>query len=151
MKLAFQTGAAIYPVYVFGVTDLFDHLVPVKKGRSKEGKHHEHLTTFDRLSGMAESLSRRVQGGLTVYWGQYYLPMIPHNPRITMVMGDPIYPVPGEFELNVNGDKRTCKRVPNPTSEQIEELMEQYVDSLHRLFEQYKELAGYPNDTLQIL
>ena len=54
-------------------------------------------------------------------------------------------------ELNVCGDKRTCKRIANPTDEQVEELMERYVNALQSLFEQYKIEAGYPNDMLHII
>ena len=52
---------------------------------------------------------------------------------------------------NVQGDKVTCKRIANPSSEEVEELMDRYVEALHGLFEQYKEEAGYPNDTLKII
>lgn len=150
MKLALQTGACIYPVYVFGATDMFDQLTPVKKGHSAKGYHNDSHSLFDSIAGKLESVSRRIQGGLTLYWGKYYLP-VPHTPRLTMVMADPIYPVPGTSEMNVKGKMKTCKRIDNPSVEQIEELMARYVDSLHCLFEQYKVQAGYPNDTLQII
>ena len=52
---------------------------------------------------------------------------------------------------NVNGDKQSCEKVENPTSEQVEELLERYVDAMQRLFEQYKVKAGYPNETLKII
>ena len=52
---------------------------------------------------------------------------------------------------NVNGDKQSCEQVENPTSEQVEELLERYVDAMQRLFEQYKVEAGYPNETLKII
>ena len=147
MKLALQTGACIYPIYVFGATDVFDQLAPVKKGCNDHDSAH---SIFDSIAGILESMSRRLRGGLTLYWGKYYLP-IPHTPQLTMVMADPIYPVPGTSEKNVKGKMKTCKRVDNPSVEQIEELMARYVDSLHRLFEQYKVQAGFPNDTLQII
>ena len=150
MKLALQTGAAIFPMYAFGATDVFDQLMPVKKGSTVSKKSHNLSSLVDYLSEAMESISRRVHGGLTLYWGRYFLP-IPHNPKLTLVMADPIYPVPGTTGWNENGTKKTCKKIPNPTPEQVEELMERYVDALHRLFEQYKVQAGYPNDILDIV
>jgi hypothetical protein len=153
MKLAFQTGTAVYPVYIFGATDLFDQLMPEKKANVENKGHNQKLLSIvDYVSKMVESASRRFQGGISIFWGQYFLP-IPHNPQLSLVMADPIYPVPGTSELNTSGGKtiRTCKRVKDPTPEQVEELVGRYVDSMQRLFEQYKVEAGYPNDTLQIL
>jgi hypothetical protein len=66
-------------------------------------------------------------------------------------MADPIYPVPGTSEMNVNGKMITCKRVDNPSVEQIEEFMARYVDSLHRLFEQHKVQKGLSHQKLKVL
>ncbi len=145
MKLALQTGAVIYPVYFFGATDLFNQLMPVTKvTETKKDRNKFSLSEF------VESFSRRyLQGGISIFWGQYFLP-IPHNPRLSIVIGDPIHPVPGTSELNRDGI-RTCKKVQDPTNEEVEELVGRYTDSMHRLFEQYKVEAGYPNDTLKIL
>ena len=49
-----------------------------------------------------------------------------------------------------NGGKWTCAKVPDPTHEQVEELMGRYVDGLTRLFDQYKAQAGYPDAVLEI-
>ena len=74
-----------------------------------------------------------------------------------MVLGNPILPVvesgsiDDTTEKNVQGEKRTCKRIDNPTNEQVEELMGRYCEALRGLFEQYKVQAGYPNDTLKII
>ncbi len=84
-----------------------------------------------------------------MFYGQFYLP-VPYNPKLTMVLGNPIYPVENTSERNANGQNVTCKRIANPTKEQVEELMDRYTDALHRLFEQYKVEAGYPNDKLVI-
>ena len=127
--------------------------MPEKKANVENKGHNQKLSSIvDYVSKMVESASRRFQGGISIFWGQYFLP-IPHNPQLSLVMADPIYPVPGTSELNTSGGKtiRTCKRVKDPTPEQVEELVGRYVDSMQRLFEQYKVEAGYPNDTLQIL
>lgn len=147
MKLALQTGSSIYPAYVFGATDMLDQLTPVANDDASKSKD---ATIFNTIGNIMESMSRKIKGGLTLYYGRYYLP-IPYNPQLTMVLGNPIHPVNNTSEMNVHGDKRTCKRVENPTNEQVEELMDRYIDALECLFEQYKVIAGYPNDTLQVI
>ena len=162
MKLALETGAIIYPSFVFGASDMLDQLAHVEeKGPSSVSKEDEdrsgnnNATIIDRIGNVMESLSRKVGGGLTLFYGKYYLP-VPYNPRLTMVLGDPIYPVIGKDDTtitmrNFHGEKCTCVRVENPTKEQVEDLMDRYTESLHRLFEQYKADAGYPDDTLRII
>lgn len=160
MKLALETGAIIYPAFVFGASDLLDQLTPVvaDRGESKSASKHDQHRILDSLGKMMEYISRKMGGGLTLFYGRYYLP-IPYNPQLSIVLGNPIYPVENDdndddgtsSEKNVHGDKRTCKRVENPTTEQVEELMDRYVDALYCLFEQYKVEAGYPNDVLQII
>eukprot|EP00554_Chaetoceros_debilis_P012699 CAMPEP_0194120838 /NCGR_PEP_ID=MMETSP0150-20130528/44616_1 /TAXON_ID=122233 /ORGANISM="Chaetoceros debilis, Strain MM31A-1" /LENGTH=285 /DNA_ID=CAMNT_0038813033 /DNA_START=262 /DNA_END=1119 /DNA_ORIENTATION=+ len=154
MKLSLQTGAAITPAYVFGATDLFDQLAPVTGDKRREDASiHEHSITFlDRISEVMESFSRRMKGGITLFWGKFYLP-IPYTPKLTLCLGDPIYPVPGTegSESNINGKKRTCKKIANPSEEEVVELMERYTKAIHSLFEQYKDEAGYGNDELEIL
>ena len=145
MKLALQTGAVIYPAYVFGASDMLDQLAPVDKVQDKSKQD-----TKNSFATMMESLSRKLGGGLTLYYGQYYLP-IPYNPQLSMVLGNPIYPVANTTEPNVCGEKNTCKRIENPTTEQVEELMDRYTNALQCLFEQYKVEAGYPNDTLKVI
>jgi len=164
MKLALETGAIIYPAFVFGATDLLDQLTPVEK-RSRDDNDHSRKTTtmLDFLGNMMQFMSRKIKGGLTVFYGRYYLP-IPYTPQLSMVLGNPIHPVveiedkdnaassSTAMKDNVRGEKkRTCRRVENPTTEQVEELTERYVDALQCLFEQYKEEAGFPNDSLQII
>ena len=144
MKLALQTGAVIYPSYVFGATDMLDQLAPVEKGQDKSKQD-----TKNSFASMMQFLSRKLGGGLTLYYGRYYLP-IPYNPRLSMVLGNPIYPVLSTTEPNVCGEKNTCERIENPTTEQVEELMDRYANALQDLFEQYKVEAGYPNDTLKV-
>jgi diacylglycerol O-acyltransferase 2-like protein 3 len=139
MKLALQTGARIFPSFVFGASDMLDQLTPVEK---------ESNSKANGIGLLMQSMSRKIKGGLALFYGQFYLP-IPSNPKLTMVLGNPIYPT-NTSERNANGQKVTCKRIANPTKEQVEELMDRYTDALHRLFEQYKVEAGYPNDKLVI-
>jgi hypothetical protein len=68
-KLALETGCNIAPCYVFGGTDFFNNLATGDSWLSK--------------------LSRKLQMGLTIFWGQYGLP-IPYTPRVTMCLADPL-------------------------------------------------------------
>lgn len=158
MKLALETGAAIYPSFVFGASDMLDQLTPVAvpddgSSATRTTKSKSASGAFGSLGSVMQSVSRKVGGGITLYFGQYLTP-IPYNPRMSIVLGDPIYPVADDDGAttmkNVSGGKNTCKRVPNPTHDQVEDLMERYVAALHGLFEQYKHQAGYPNDSLRI-
>ena len=127
MKLALQTGAALVPVYVFGGNDFYHQLAPK----------------------YMEKLSRFVKAGMTLFWGQYGLPM-PYPAKCSIVLGDPIYPWPETWGEGQSGTKKTCRKIQNPTKEQIDELLERYTQCLHRLFEQYKVQAGYPDAQLEI-
>mmetsp|Transcript_25295 Transcript_25295/g.53429 ORF Transcript_25295/g.53429 Transcript_25295/m.53429 type:complete len:412 (+) Transcript_25295:132-1367(+) len=168
MKLALQTGAVLYPSFVFGASDMLDQLTPSDpppvvenekdENNTKNNNANETTTSNNDKKGFSfgntmQKLSRKIGGGLTLYYGQFGLP-IPFTPQLSMVVGDPIYPVVeagGSTMKNVTGDKVTCTRIENPTKEQVEELMERYVNAMYGLFEQYKEEAGYPNEKLQII
>ncbi|KAL7560950.1 hypothetical protein ACA910_022438 [Epithemia clementina (nom. ined.)] len=123
MKLALQTGAALVPIYVFGGNDFFCQL---------------SATT-------TEWLSRNVRAGITLFWGQYGLPM-PHRIRCSMVLGDPIFPSPQTIGQGKSGNRTTCRKIPNPSDDEIEELLQRYTNALQRLFDQYKTQAGCPED-----
>lgn len=148
MKLSLQTGARIFPTFVFGASDMLDQLFHVEQQNGSSKQADAKKKSLD-IGLIMQSISRKLKGGIALYYGQYFLP-IPHTPRISMVLGDPIYPVENTSERNVNGNKLTCKRIANPTDEQVYELMDRYVDALQCLFEQYKVEAGYPNDRLVI-
>ena len=123
MKLALQTGASLVPVYVFGGNDFYHQV------------GHEEW-------------SRSAQAAFTVFWGQYGLPM-PFPCKCSMVLGNPISPH-GEMCRETSGNKRAAQKITEPTNEQIEELLERYLDALRCLFDQYKAQAGYPNAQLEI-
>ncbi len=152
MKMALQTGALIVPSYVFGATEFFDQFATVELDNKGNGGGDGGGNGVG--SNFLQSFSRLVRGGVTFYWGQYKTPM-PHFAKVTMVLGDPIVPVPGTVGDESNGAdsgrKRTCKKVPNPTNEQVEELMQRYTDAMERLFDQYKVQAGYGNDVLKVI
>lgn len=96
-----------------------------------------------------EKISRSFKGGFTFFWGQYGLP-IPFPSKLSMVCGDPIWPVPNTIGSDMANGRLTCKKIPNPTNEEIEELLGRYITALERLFDQYKDQAGYPHAKLQV-
>lgn len=116
IKLSIETGAELVPCYVFGGTDFF----------------HTLATSDSYLS----KLSRKLRMGITIFWGQFGLP-IPFAPKVTMVLGKPIPPPKVTEELDMN--------------KAIDILHQQYMDDVTALFDKYKALAGYPGATLDIL
>lgn len=89
MKLALETGAAVYPAFVFGASDLLDQLTPIEKEESHAAaaaSTKDPKSMLDFFGKMMEFLSRKIGGGLTLFYGRYYLP-IPYNPQLSMVMG----------------------------------------------------------------
>ena len=96
---------------------------------------------FEQLAtsggGVFGRLSHLMRGGFTMFWGRFGLPLpcIPLPAKMSMVMADP---VPVE------------RVIAEPTDEECDALMERYADTLHRLFEQYKAQAGYPDAQLEI-
>ncbi len=131
-----------------------------------DNKHKDKKSFRHSMGNFLQSLSRRLKAGIYIYWGQYGTPM-PYPAEISFVFGDPILPVPGPFTLGgdevnhlvgddyVNGPgsstKKMCTKIPDPSDEQIEELMNRYVDANERLFEQYKDQAGYNNVILKAI
>ena len=88
MKLALQTGAAIYPSYVFGATDMLDQLAPLDPPAAEEesAKVESKGGVLGFLGKKLEAVSRKMGGGLTVFYGRYGLP-IPYKVRMSMVIG----------------------------------------------------------------
>ena len=81
-------------------------------------------------------LSRMLRTGLTVYWGQFGLP-IPYIPPhgVSLVIGPPI---------------RVNKLGPDPPQDQVDTLHTKYIDAVRDLFDKYKAEAGYPTATLDV-
>lgn len=148
MKLALQTGALLVPTYVFGANDFYTQLATC--GMEKLSSVKTKKSDFTNLFGKFQRrISRFARGGFTFFWGQYFSPL-PYEVQCSMVLGDPIEPVPGTLgqQKTSVGGKLTCKQIKEPTDQQIDELLHRYTDALIRLFEQYKDQAGYPNAEL---
>eukprot|EP01035_Chromulina_nebulosa_P017949 gene17949-23576_t len=87
--------------------------------------------------GLLSRLCRKYRIGITIFWGRMFLP-IPYLPKVTMCIAEPILVKKWEG--------------PGPIpSEDIENLHNIYVKTIYDLFEKYKNIAGYPNATLEII
>lgn len=143
MKMALETGAVLVPIYVFGANDFYNQLATYGSSTGRG------TTTTNKFGKAQRRVSQITRGGFTFFWGQYGSPL-PFEAKCSMVLGDPLEPVPGTLGQGqtVEGNKMTCKKIPHPTDEQIDELTHRYTDALVRLFEQYKAQAGCPDANL---
>jgi 2-acylglycerol O-acyltransferase 2 len=119
IRLAVETGAMLCPCYVFGGTDFF-----------------QNLATDD---GIFAAISRKLRLGLTIFWGQFGLP-IPFAVKVTMIVGDPI-PTPKLPENCTEEQKQAA----------IEELHATFIKEIEALFNKYKGVSGYPDAKLNVL
>jgi hypothetical protein len=149
MKLALETGAVLVPIYVFGANDFYSQLATYGSSSTHTTGRGAINDRTNLVGKVQRSVSRVTRGGFTFFWGQFGSPL-PFQVKCSMVLGDPIEPVLGTLgqDRTPEGNKRTCKKIPNPTEEQIDELLCRYTDALVRLFEQYKAQAGYPDARL---
>mmetsp|Transcript_41078 Transcript_41078/g.46676 ORF Transcript_41078/g.46676 Transcript_41078/m.46676 type:complete len:418 (-) Transcript_41078:278-1531(-) len=146
IKLALQTGAVLIPTYVFGVNEFYHQLATYGNENENSTKQHNDNPT-NIIGKIQRCISRKLKGGFTFFWGQYGT-TLPFESKCTMVLGDPIQPVPGTLGQEWAAGKKTCQRIPEPTEKQIDELWNRYTKALICLFEQYKVQAGYPDATL---
>lgn len=115
-RLSLETGAHLIPMYVFGGTDFF-----------------VNLATGD---GIVSKFSRWLRAGLTIFWGQYMLP-IPYTPRVSMCLGRPIL------------IKRWSGEGPVP-DELVDDLHKKYIQAIQDLFETHKVEAGHADSHLEV-
>jgi hypothetical protein len=112
IKLALQTGADVVPMYFFGNTSVLSVLT------------HPFL----------ESISRKYQISLTLFWGVWGLP-IPRPHKVIYARGPPL----------------GLPHLPNPTDEEISQWHEKYVSEVQRIFDTHKKrIPRYANRTLVI-
>ncbi|CAD5111251.1 DgyrCDS579 [Dimorphilus gyrociliatus] len=120
VKLALQQGASLVPIYSFGENDLFNQ-APNPHG----SRLRKFQILFKKLSGIAPAFFY----GRGVF--NYTFGFVPHRKPVRTVVGKPIY----------------LEKEPNPTKERINEVHQQYMDGLTRIFEDYKEKFGVDKDT----
>jgi len=114
VRLAYKTGSVIVPLYAFGGNDLYDH-----------------LATSD---GWLGRISRKYRTGITVFWGQWYLP-IPYKVPMAFGFGEPV-----EFEQKAD-----------PSKEDLDRGFERYMKSLKDMFDRLKAEAGYSDRELALV
>jgi len=117
LRLSLDTKTPLIPVYVFGGTYFFENA----------------LTSDTSLS----KLFRKLRLGATLFWGQFYSPVLPMTPRVTMVVGTPqcVAPLPAPAS---DDDHMAPDRVAT--------LLDRYTTELRRLFGTYAAAAGYRPD-----
>ncbi|XP_011356814.1 2-acylglycerol O-acyltransferase 1 [Pteropus vampyrus] len=122
VKIALTCGAYLVPVFSFGENELF------KQISNPEGSRLRTLQNrMRKIMGFALPLFHA--RGIF----QYNFGLIPYRKPIHSVVG---HPIPVHQTLN-------------PTSEQIEELHQTYMEELRKLFEEHKGKYGIPeNETL---
>ena len=119
-KLALKSGYAIVPAYMLGNTAAFS-------------------AWFDPF-GIMETVSRKLQASLFVYWGRFYLP-IPHRTPITMLVGDPV-----EVPAGIKGGK-----VENPSQEQIDEMHGRILAGIKDTFDAHKGACGWGHKVMKFV
>uniref|UniRef100_A0AAY4AFA1 Monoacylglycerol O-acyltransferase 2 n=2 Tax=Denticeps clupeoides TaxID=299321 RepID=A0AAY4AFA1_9TELE len=120
VKLAMEHGADLVPVYSFGENELFDQ-VSNPRGTWLRWLQ-EHL---QRIMGVSLPLFH-ARGVF-----QYSLGFLPYRKPIHTIVGRPI-PV---------------KKNEKPTTQELDELHQLYMDELSELFEEHKSKYGVPEDT----
>ena len=89
------------------------------------GNSRAYTAIFDRW-GLLETVSRKAQTSIFLYFGRFYLP-IPRRVNITMLIGEPIM----------------VDKVEEPTPAQIDALHERYLTEMKALFDQHKASLGW--------
>ena len=118
VKLAMQTGASLTPVYVFGQSNLLS----VLPGKGSI------------LGSMLEQFSRRLRISLSLFFGDFWLPL----PRAIPL-------------LVVTGPSLPCMQLENPTEEQVDLKHAEFCKELVALFERHKRAYGWEEKQLILM
>lgn len=110
-KMALRHGSPLVPVFSFG-----EHVVYEQVQGETDSKFYRFQEMLRKHIGMAPVIIR----GRGMF--QYTFGLLPHRKPVTVVVGKPI----------------DVQAVPNPTSEQIEELHARFCVALRALYEEHK-------------
>merc|ERR1711879_581804 len=91
----------------------------------------ENMATSDGWLGW---FSRKTRLGITIFWGQYYLP-IPYKVPVSFVFGEMV----------------KVDKVEKPGKELIDKVFEEYLGNLKAAFDLNKAEAGYLNAELKLM
>ncbi|GAB4815313.1 hypothetical protein N2152v2_002359 [Parachlorella kessleri] len=122
VRMALQHGAPLVPVLAFGQTDLYDYVRPFFDFPRGIVPRHMYAK-FARKLGYAPMLMWGVLGTF-----------IPKKVPMTIVVGRPI-PVP---------------KLENPSDAEVAKYLDHFIHSIQRIWDDYKEKAGYKNMELVI-
>jgi len=112
IKIAIQHGAALVPVFSFGENDIFEQLSN-EKGTTVYNIQKRFQATFGFTMPLFHG-----RGLLNYNFG-----LMPHRRTIVSVFGRPI----------------KTEKCEQPTKEMIEEIQQQYIDELMRIWNTYKD------------
>lgn len=110
-KMALRHGSPLVPVFSFG-----EHVVYEQVQGETDSKFYRFQEMLRKHIGMAPVIIR----GRGMF--QYTFGLLPHRKPVTVVVGQPI----------------DVQAVPNPTSEQIEELHARFCVALRALYDEHK-------------
>lgn len=113
VKIALRTGASLVPMWGFGENNLYENLAITSPTVVKWQRRIQKIISFAPLLVAGR--------GVFSYTGG----LIPRRRPITVAIGEPIHTGPPE---------------PNPTSERVKEVHEQYKAAVRKIFEQYKDI-----------
>ncbi|ESL11749.1 hypothetical protein TRSC58_00493 [Trypanosoma rangeli SC58] len=123
VKIALQEGSPLVPVYAFGENDVYR--IPRIAGSAwwrRVGEKFRKVTTFVLPLFLGRG------------WFNYSFGILPHRRPITVVVGEPL-PVP---------------KIPQPTSEDLQDWHDKYVTALKRLFDEYRAVYDVESSGLRI-
>jgi len=113
-RLALKTGTNVLPAYSYGNTAAFS-------------------CWYDRW-GILESVSRKAQASLFLYWGRGFLP-IPRRVQITMAFGKVI----------------EVAKVENPSEEEVDQLHQKILSATKEMFDLHKHSLGWGDKEMQFV
>lgn len=112
IKLAIRTGSCLVPCFSFGENDIFDQV------NNTQGTYlHKFQKKFQKMFGWTTPLVL----GRGIF--NYDVGFMPHRKPITSVVGRPI----------------TVQQQMQPTQEYVQQVQQEYIDELFRVWNKYKD------------
>ncbi|PSC70219.1 Diacylglycerol O-acyltransferase 2 [Micractinium conductrix] len=122
VRLALQAGAPLVPVWAFGQTDLYSYC----------RLFYDWPRNLIPRAAWA-SFVRRIGYVPLIAWGAFGS-FMPKQVPMYIVVGKPL----------------RVPRIESPTTEQVDDHLQQFIEALERLFAEHKEAAGQSATTLTI-
>lgn len=113
MRICQEEGAIVFAAWFFGTTDM--------------------LTVATDPFGIMEFISRKIQAGILLFYGRWFMP------------------IPKRIPVTLCTDTYQCEKMASPTAEQVENVHQEVYGRLQNVYEKQKSIVGYSDRTLQIL